>query len=115
MEESLLLTRSTPQRTLAPQQDRALEEPGIGISLELSTSIEDRHSISDTPVHQVQPLLGTTPIENTQLRDRNRPEDIADILGTTAFKGYVNTPIQTLDGIYIQQPKWFLPLAKVTK
>ena len=114
-EESLLLTPLTPQRTLAPQQDRALEEPGIEISPEPSTSIEDRHSISDTPVHQVQPLLGMTPIENTWLWDRNRPEDIADVLGTTAFKGYVNTPIQTLDGIYVLQLKWFLPLAEEAK
>ena len=71
MEESLLLTPSTPQRTPAPQQDQALEEPGIEISPEPSTSIEDRHSVSDTPVCQVQPLLGMTPIENTQLQDRN--------------------------------------------
>ena len=31
------------------------------------------------------------------------------------LKGYVNTPIQTLDGIVVQQPKWFLPLADVAK
>ena len=71
------------------------------------TSTEDRHSVSETPIHQVQPVLGTTPIENLQLWDRNQPEDIADVLGTTAFKGYVHTPIQTLDSIYIQQPKRF--------
>ena len=38
-----------------------------------------------------------------------------DILGTAPFKGYVKTPIQTLDGIYIEQPKWFLPLAEEAK
>ena len=32
-----------------------------------------------------------------------------------AFKGYINTPIQTLAGILIQQPRWFLPLAKEAK
>ena len=115
VEESLLLTPSTPQKILAPHQDQSLEEPGIEISLEPLTSIEDWHSISKTPVHQVQPLLSMTPIENSQLWDRNRAEDIADVLGTTAFKGYVHTPIQTLDGIYIQQPKRFLPLAEEAK
>ena len=75
-------------------------------------SIEYRSLDSKTPIHQIQPVLGMTPTENLQLRDRNQPEDIADILGTTAFKGYIHTPIQTLDGIYIQQPKWFLPLAE---
>ena len=71
VEESPLLTPLTPQKKPAPQQDQALEEPGIVISQELSTSIEDRHSISKTPVHQVQPVLGTAPIENSQLWDRN--------------------------------------------
>ena len=38
-----------------------------------------------------------------------------DILGTTAYKGYVHTPIQTLNSIYVQQPKQFLPLAEEAK
>ena len=32
-----------------------------------------------------------------------------------AYEGYVQTPIQTLDGLYINQPKHFLPLAKEAK
>ena len=110
-----MLTSSTPQRILAPQQDRAIVEPEIGIPQDRPISIEDRSSDSETPICQVQPLLGTTPTENIQLRDRNQWEDIADILGTTAFKGYVNTPIQTLDSILVQQPNWFLPLAEEAK
>ena len=92
-----------------------MAEPGIEISPEPSTSIEDRHSISKTHVSQVQPVLGTTPIENIQLWGRNQWEDIADVLGTTAFKGYVDTPIKTLNSIYVQQAKRFLPLAKEAK
>ena len=38
---------------------------------------------------------------------------MSDILGTTAFQGYVNTPLQTLDGILVQQPK--RPLAEEPK
>ena len=114
-EQSSLLTPSTPQRIPAPQQDRAVEEPEIRTSQELSISIEDRSLDSETPIHQVQPVLGMIHTENLQLRDRNQLEDIADILGTTTFKGYVNTPIQTLDSIFVQQPKWFLLLAKEAK
>ena len=33
-------------------------------------------------------------------------------MGTTAFQRYVETPIQTLDGIIVTQPKRFLPLAQ---
>ena len=70
-EQYPLLTPSTPQRILAPQQDQAVEEPEIGTSQEPSISIEDRSSDSETPICQVQPVLGTTPTESLQLRDRN--------------------------------------------
>ena len=32
-----------------------------------------------------------------------------------AYEGYVQTPIQTLDGLYVNQPKHFLPLAEEAK
>ena len=72
-------------------------------------------SAGDTLISQVMPLLGITPSENTQLQNRNTPEDIADILATRAFQRYVDTPLQTLDGIIINQPKCFLPLTKEAK
>ena len=115
MEPSPLLTPPTPQRILAPQQDRAMEELETETFSEPLTSIEDRSLDSKTPIHQVQPLLGMTHRENLQLQNRNQLEDIVDILRTTAFKGYVNTPLQTLDSIIVQQPKRFLPLAEEAK
>ena len=60
-------------------------------------------------------MLGTTHRENLQPQNRNSPEDISDVLGTNAFQGYVNTPLQTLNGIVVQQPKRFLPLAEEAK
>ena len=66
-------------------------------------------------VSQVTPLLCTTPSENTQICHRNTPEDISDILGTRVYKRYVDTPLQTLDGIIINQPKHFLPLTEEAK
>ena len=38
-----------------------------------------------------------------------------DILGTRVYQGYVETPLQTLDGIVVNQPKWSLPLAEEAK
>ena len=70
---------------------------------------------SETPVQQVSPLLGTTPRENLQLQNKNSPKDISDVLGTHVFQGYVETPLQTLDGIVVNQPKRFLPLAEEAK
>ena len=63
----------------------------------------------------MKPLLGTTPRENCQLQHKNTPDDISDILGTCVYQGYVETPIQTLDGIVVNQLKRFLPLAEEAK
>ena len=69
----------------------------------------------ETLISQVMLLLGTTPSKNTRIHHRNTPEDISDILGTRVYKRYVDTPLQTLDGIVINQPKCFLPLAEEAK
>ena len=55
------------------------------------------------------------PHKSTQLQSMNTPEDIEEILGTRAFQRYVETPIQTLDRIVVNQPNLFLPLAKEAK
>ena len=114
-EESPLLASLSSQEILAPQQDRASEESKLVTAQEPSTSTTEQHSVSETLIDQVEPVLGTTPTENWQLQNRNQPQDIMDILGTAAHEGYVQTPIQTLDGIYVNQPKHFLPLAKEAK
>ena len=108
MEPPPLLAPPAPQ-TPALQQDRAMEE------FETETFSEPLIHMEETPISQVQPLLGTTHRENLQLQNRNTPEDITDVLGTTTFQGYVNTPLQTLDSIVVWQPKRFLPLAEEAK
>ena len=70
------------------------------------------NAAADTFVSQVTPLLGITPHESTLLQNTNTQEDVEEILGTRAFQRYVDTPIQTLDGIIVHQPKCFLPLAQ---
>ena len=69
----------------------------------------------ETFISQVTLLLGTTSRENTQIQHRNIPEDISDILGTKVYQRYVDTPLQTLDSIIVNQPKWFLPLTEEAK
>ena len=69
----------------------------------------------ETLISQVTPLLGSIPSKNTQIQHRNPPEDISDIMGTRVYKRYVDTPLQTLDSIIVNQPKWFLPLAEEAK
>ena len=69
----------------------------------------------ETLVSQVTPLLGTTPSKNSQIQHRNMPEDISEILGTRIYQGYVDTPLQTLDGIIVNQPRQFLTLTEEAK
>ena len=78
-------------------------------------SIADTIPEGETLVSQVTPLLGTTPSENTQIQHRNMSEDISVILGTRVYQRYMDTPLQTLDSIIVNQPKWFLPLAEEAK
>ena len=70
------------------------------------------NAAADTLVSQVAPLLGIMSHESTQLQSMNTQEDVEEILGTRVFQRYVDTPIQTLDRIVVNQPKRFLPLAQ---
>ena len=79
-------------------------------------STTDHHPVNETQVHPVEPVLGTTPLKNCWLQNRNQPsQDITDILGTTVYEGYVQTLIQTLDSLYVNQPKCFQLLAEEAK
>ena len=118
------LEEAQPKQMLVIEDDSSLLPPSsinepehkeTFIPMERLESTTETASAGDTLVSQVTPLLGTTPRENTQLQNRNTPEDISDILGTRSFQRYVDTPLQTLDGIIINQPKCFLPLTNETK
>ena len=70
-EECPLLASVSSQEIPAPQQDQASAESELVTPQEPSTSIMEQHPISETPIHQVEPVLGMTPMENWQLQDRN--------------------------------------------
>ena len=102
----------------SPLTPLTIEEPEQKETLQTKKQPEsttDTILEGETLVSQVTPLLGTTPSENTQIQHRDTPEDISDILATRVYKRYVDTPLQTLDGIIINQPKPFLPLAEEAK
>ena len=96
----------TPSVTIQPERKE------IPTSLTRQETTTHATSAADTLISQVTPLLGITPHESTQLQSMNTQEDVEEILGTRAFQRYVDTPIQTLDGIVVNQPKHFLPLAQ---
>ena len=62
----------------------------------------------------VQPALGFTLAEIHQAQ--NEPTlMIPQLLKMEPCKDYTKTPLQTLDGLYVTQPKKFLPLAQEAK
>ena len=118
------MEEAQPRQTLVIEDDSSLLAPSsisepeckeTLVLMERPEPVTEVTPAGDTFVSQVTPLLGITPHENTQLQSRNTPEDIADILGTKTFQRYVDMPLQTLDGIIVNQPKHFLPLAKEAK
>ena len=116
----MYLNENQARHTVIIQND-SLPTPSFATQPErkeiLTSSIRQETTIhtsiaADTLVSQVTPLLGIKPHESTQLQSMNTQEDIEKILGTRAFQRYIDTPIQTLDGIVVNQPKHFLPLAQ---
>ena len=99
---------SLPTPSVATQPERK----EISTSPTRQETMTHATSAADTLISQVTPLLGITPHESTQLQSTNTLEDVKEILGTRAFQRYVDTPIQTLDRIVVNQPKHFLPLAQ---
>ena len=107
----IICDNSLPTPSSAKQPKR--RETPIPLARQETTT--DITSTADTLVSQVTPLLGIMPCESTQLQNMNTPKDIKEILGTRVFQRYVDIPIQTLDGIVVNQLKCFVPLAKEAK
>ena len=58
---------------------------------------------STPPTQTVEPVLGFTPAEICRA-EKEPILTIQQLLGLSSCKGYVQTPVQMLDGIYVNQP-----------
>ena len=81
------------------------------ITLPTCISTEDNNT-SHTQV--VGPTLGFTPVEICHAQNESKLT-VSQLLKIESCKDYTKTPLQTLDGIYVTQPKRFLPLAQEVK
>ena len=75
----------------------------------IPTCRPQEHGVSP-PTQMVEPVL--TEIHRTQAKPKLTVEQLLEI---ESCQEYIKTPLQTLDGIYVHQPKRFLPLAKEAK
>ena len=81
------------------------------ITLPTCISKENNHTAC---TQTIQPTLGFTPVEIC--RAQNEPTlMIPQLLKIKPCKDYTKTPLQTLDGLHVTQPKRFLPLAQEAK
>ena len=83
------------------------------LSIQLLTHISQENTKSP-PTQMVEPVLGFTLAEIH--RAQAKPKlTVKQLLEIESCQEYIKTPLQTLDSIYVHQPKRFLPLAKEVK
>ena len=63
------------------------------------------------PIQPVEPVVGLT-LEEQRKKEEDPYLTLIELLGLTPCEEHITTPFQTLDGIYVNQPSRFLPLAK---
>ena len=66
------------------------------------------------PIQPVEPVVGLTPEEQSKKEEDPDPT-LDEVLGLTLCEEHITTPLQTLDGLYVNQPSRFLPLAQKAK
>ena len=83
--------------------------------INLPTHTSNEHSSTEnsaSPCTQsVQPVLGFTPAEVHQA-ESNPTLTVPQLLEIEPCREYTETPLKTLDGLYVTQPKRFLPLTQ---
>ena len=91
---------NTSQETNQPQ-----EEDSNLSQVSLAELSYDRTRITNrpAPIQPVEPVVGLTPEE--QCRKEEDPDLTPDdFLGLSSCKDHISTPLQTLDGLYVNQP-----------
>ena len=62
----------------------------------------------------MEPVVGLTPEEQCK-KEEDSDLTLIELLGLTPCEGHINTPLQTFDGLYVNQLSRFLSLAPEAK
>ena len=62
----------------------------------------------------METVTGLTPKEQCR-REEDPNFTLDELLGLSSYEDHICTPLQTLDGLYVNQPSQFLPLAQEAK
>ena len=83
-----------------------------------STRIANRPApiqpVEPAPIQPVEHVIGLT-TEEQHRRDEDPNLTLDELLGLSLCEDHISTPLQTLDGLYVNQPSRFLPLAQEAK
>ena len=102
---------NTSQEINQPQ-----EEDSNPSQASLAELLSDRPTTNNrpAPTQPVEPVVGLTP--EKQCRKEEDPNlTLDELLGLSSCKDHISTSLQTLDGLYVNQPSKFLPLAQEAK
>ena len=93
----------------------SLKEPAC---INLPTRISNKHTStennSSSCTQSIQPALGFTLAEVCQV-ESNPTLTVPQLLEIEPCREYTETPLKMLDGLYVMQPKMFLPLMQEVK
>ena len=89
----------------------SLKEPA---RINLLTCTPNEHSLKENTTQSVQPALGFTPAK-VCCTENNPTLTVPQLLEIKPCREYTETPLKTLDSLYVTQPKRFLPLAQEAK
>ena len=67
--------------------------------------------VEPAPIQPVEPVIGLT-TEEQRRREEGPNLTLQELLGLSSCEEHVNTPLKTLDGLYVNQPSHFLPLVQ---
>ena len=110
----LSTSRNTVQKDNSPAQTSQPDSQVTSLTAVNLPTCVTKSKNSTPPTQTVEPVLGFTPAK-IRRADKEPKLTIEQLLGLSSCKGHVQTPLQMLDGIYVNQPSRFLPLAQEAK
>ena len=117
-EDSILPEAATTEVPLITHQENNLhQELNTNFSQVLSVEVlydRNRGNNRTAPIDTVEPVVGLTPEEQSK-KEEDPDLTLDELLGLTSCEEHITTPLQTLNGLYVNQPSRFLPLAQEAK
>ena len=111
-EDSILPEKNTIATPQTATQENILSQEQNENSPQVSPAeaLYDRCQANNTaaPIQLVEPVVGLT---QEQCRKEEDPDlTLIELLGLTPCEEHITTPLQTLDGLYVNQPSRFSSL-----